>query len=619
MPDSRSSHTPSERAVPSVEDYPRMAPSATRNLPDFVDSTDLDEPADYDAFEEPYERPHTERLAYDEVAAMPVHRRYYVNDVPSPYLSKRQAKENIEATRRRHTIISTVLVLILITAMLGAMGWFVWDTLKPEERPDVPTYNTATIERMEFVDSIDTTTIVLPIDERSVISEVSGTVTQILAAEGALVNEGDVLYTLDNPTVTETFYKAQEALDTAQASVDAKEQALLEAQADLAQAQGRSSSSSSSNSSSSSSGSSSSSSSSNTYDDSGSDSSLTTDTSNSTTNIARMATSPTFHLAAEYDYGDSSSYTDDTTSSGRTGSNSSSSSSSSSSSRPKTTAETKAEAAVKKAQKELNQAKEDLEPIQAMYDRAQVQYDHLTVRSPINGTVSDLNSSIKTDSGIIGSERLCTVSDLSAYLVLQELPEQRVGQVHEGQEARLSFPSIGDLFVTSFVTDVYDNEEGTARIASVVIENPDERITKNMACNVSIIIQSIPNVLVVPIEALNTNAEGGTELNMLLDPSRGINTYVHVNVLGTNATQAAVEADNIQAGTSVILPNPAEEVAPPEPAGEGAPEPAPEGEPEPAEEPAPVEEPEPAEEPAPQEDAPEGEQPAEEEPTEEAI
>ena len=596
MPDSRSFHTPPERAVPSVEDYPRMTPAATRNLPDLVDSSDLDEPGDYNLPEGPVEGPHTELLAYDEVAAMPVHRRYYVNDVPSPYLSKRQAKENIETTRRRHTIISTVLVMILIAAMLGAAGWFIWDTLKPEEKPDVPTYNTATIERMEFVDSIDTTTIVLPIDERSVISEVSGTVTQILAADGALVNEGDVLYTLDNPTVTETLYKAQEALDTAQASVNAKEQALLEAQADLAAAQGRSSSSSSS---SSSSGSSSSSSSSNSYD--GSDSSSSTGTSSQTTNIARMATTPTFHLAAEYDYGDSS-YSDGSTGSGRTGSNSSSSSSSSSSGRPKTAAETKAEAALKKAQKELNQAKEDLEPIQAMFDRAQEQYDHLTVRSPITGTVSDLNSNIKLDTGVIGSERLCTVSDLSAYLVLQELPEQRVGQVHQGQEARLSFPSIGDLFVTSIVADVYDNEEGTARIASVIIENPDERITKNMACNVSIIVQSIPNVLVVPIEALNTNAEGGTELNMLLDPSRGINTYVHVNVLGTNATQAAVEADNIQAGTSVILPNPAEEPAPqegePAPAEPAAPEGAPEGE-------QPVEEP------------PAGEQSVEEQPTEE--
>ena len=550
--------------------------------------------------------PHTERLAHNEVAAVHVKRRFYVNDVPSPYLTTRQAREDIETTRRRHTIISTVCVLLLLAAIAAGAGWFIWDTLKPEPTREVPTYNTTTITRMEFVDSIDSTSIVQPIDERSVFSEVSGTVVEVLAAEGAVVNEGDVLYTLENPTISETLVKAQEALDVAQADYDAKAAALDTAQKALEELQKKnesSSSSSDSTSSSTSSGSSSSTGSGTT----GTNGSGTTngtrntddqqgdaDDANETTTIARSTTEAVFHAAtltsgpsfhqatntndADDDTTNSSSNngTGTSTTNGNTSTSSnsssnsdssSSSSSSSSSNSAQSQAIQQAESRVRTAQQELNEAREHLEPIQEMRDRAQDQVDHLTVRSPITGTLSDLNANAKVAAGLVGSERLCTVSDLTAYLVQEEIPNDRTGQVYAGEEVRLSFPSVGDLFVTATVASIWDTDEGS-RIANVVIENPDERITKNMACNVSIVVQSIPNALVVPKEAVTTNAEGGSELNVLLDPSRGINAYVPVNVIATNATQAAVEADSIQEGTSAILPG-AEPEAEAEPAPEG--------------------------------------------------
>ena len=460
----------------------------------------------------------TQTLSRDEVAAVHLRREYYVNDVPSPYLSQKQADESIETTRRRHMTISTILVLILICAMVATAGWYVWITLKPEDKVAVPTFTTATITRTEFVDSIDAMSVVLPIDERAVTSEVSGTLLESHVEDGMFVEEGDVLFQLDNPSVTETLAQAQKALDAAQSTVDKKTKALEDAKKALENAQRRSDSSSGSTSSSSS-------------------SSRTTDDDD-----------------------------DDATGTGSTSTSSSS-------------ATKAAEAKVTAAQREVDETTKTLDSIRETRDSAQEQVDRLTVYAPISGTVTDVSNFANPSSALGGSERLCTVSDLSAYLVQEDIPEERLDQVHEGMEVWLNFPSVSDLSIVAEVTSIDEIEDGSVHYANIVIDNNDERLTKNLTCNASIVVQHLFDVLVVPIEAVHTTPEGDTQVHVLLDPSRGIETFVHVNVVATNATQAVIESNNIQEGISVILDPPE-----PEPAPEPEQQPAPEAEEAPAEE-----------------------------------
>ena len=58
---------------------------------------------------------------------------------------------------------------------------------------------------------------------------------------------------------------------------------------------------------------------------------------------------------------------------------------------------------------------------------------------------------------------------------------------------------------------------------------------------------------VVPDSALFVEENGSTHLHVLLDPTRGIVTDVVVKVLATDGERAAVDADNIQAGTAVVV------------------------------------------------------------------
>ena len=76
------------------------------------------------------------------------------------------------------------------------------------------------------------------------------------------------------------------------------------------------------------------------------------------------------------------------------------------------------------------------------------------------------------------------------------------------------------------------------------------RQSKHLA---QIIVQAIPDSLIVPLDAITIGDDGFARLNVLLDPSRGIKTEVIVNIIATNGTQAAVSANNIQEGNAVIL------------------------------------------------------------------
>ena len=439
------------------------------------------------SFQNPYEstgEPAPETLAKNEVAAVNVEdRSYYVSDAPSPYLSKRQAHEDVQTTKRRHSRIVTVFVILFVLGSLGVGGWFLWNSIDHEPPKNVERYDSAEIEKGEYLETVDTTSLVRPANEVTVTSGVSGTITEALVENGAEVQEGDHLFHLDNPTVSEALNKAQQALDTLKQDVQKKSEALQRANEEAGRAQVQTNSSSSS-------------------------------------------------------------------------SNSSSSSSSSSSSTSSSTSYASAQSKVAAAQADLDAANASLATVQETYDHALEQLNTLDVYAPISGKVSDLNEQAKVDSSVSGSTRLCTISDTSRYKIVVEIPKSYQGNVVVGQEVRLTFPAIKDLTVTSTVSSIDESEDNDKVVlATIMIDEPDERITTGAAAEASIILKSLPDVYIVPYQALRIAENGSTHLNVLLDPSRGIVTDVPVKVLATDRTKAAVEADNIQAGNAVVLSN----------------------------------------------------------------
>lgn len=203
------------------------------------------------------------------------------------------------------------------------------------------------------------------------------------------------------------------------------------------------------------------------------------------------------------------------------------------------------------AQVELNAATQTLSSMKETYERAKTQEEALTILSPIEGTVNQVNPDVLVGTAVTNAVRLCTVSDLTSYCLDVEIPPSDSTRVSVGQEVRLTFPSMPDLTMTSTVESIRD--ESSIRLARIIIYDADPRVTVGTAVRAQIIVQAIPDALIVPIDSITIGDDGFARLNVLLDPSRGIKTEVLVNIIATNATQAAISADNIQEGNSVIL------------------------------------------------------------------
>ena len=177
-------------------------------------------------------------LMRNEVAAVDVsNRAYYVGDTPSPYLSTKQAQEDVEVTKRRHSRIVTILVTVFILGILGAGGWFLWSTIKPGEARNTVRYETMPIEKGEYLESLVSTSLVRPINEEQVTSGISGTIAETFVENGATVEEGQQLFRLENPTITDATRRAREALETFSQEVNRKADALNKANEELAKAQ----------------------------------------------------------------------------------------------------------------------------------------------------------------------------------------------------------------------------------------------------------------------------------------------------------------------------------------------------------------------------------------------
>ena len=425
-------------------------------------------------------------LSRDEVAAISVDdRSYYVSDVPSPYLSSRMAKEDIRKTRRRHARTTAIVTTIAILAIIGVSGFFLWQSLHKEEAVALPKYNTCNIELGEFLETVDATTLLRPADERDVTAGISGKIAEMFVQEGTPIEEGDVIFRLDNPTITDSYNKARQAYDSAVANVDAKSRALddavraaNDAQAAAAQAAAAA---------------------------------AKTPNNNSQPTAAQTTNAQTAQTAA-----------------------------------------TNAQAKVQIAQNEYNRANESLQSIEGTLKLAQEQQDLLTLHAPITGTVGSLNPQNAVGAAVTGSTHLCTVTDASQLSLQVEIPEDIRPRVAVGQEVRITFPSIDGLNVTTTI-DSFDDED-TKEVANILINEPDPRLQKGTTAEASVIVQSVPDSYIVPLEALQRDKNNAPFLEVLLDSSRDIKTNIPVQIVATNKTKAAVAASNIQEGNTIIIP-----------------------------------------------------------------
>lgn len=139
-------------------------------------------------------------------------------------------RETRKKKRVVHRIIAVAVVAVLI---IGFM--VVHATITPSDGGVSPV-STATVERGHFVDQVSSTGSIEPINSTVVAPQIDGTIGEVKVQEGATVNAGDVLFTINNDKLDSDVNQADLALRAANSNLNAAQQQVNQINATIGQA-----------------------------------------------------------------------------------------------------------------------------------------------------------------------------------------------------------------------------------------------------------------------------------------------------------------------------------------------------------------------------------------------
>jgi HlyD family secretion protein len=150
-----------------------------------------------------------------------------------------------------------------------------------------------------------------------------------------------------------------------------------------------------------------------------------------------------------------------------------------------------------------DKARANLKTAQAGYDKAIVNLNYASIYSPIVGVV--LNRSVdqgQTVAASFNTPTLFTIgNDLTQMQVQANVDEADIGQVRKGQPV--------DFTVDSYPTEIFKGSVRQIRLQPVVTSNAEKKLMPGMTANLTVLIQKVDSVLVVPGKALRFTPDAG--------------------------------------------------------------------------------------------------------------
>jgi HlyD family secretion protein len=180
------------------------------------------------------------------------------------------------------------------------------------------------------------------------------------------------------------------------------------------------------------------------------------------------------------------------------------------------------QAAYEVAQAQLTSAQRQVEVARATLDYAEKQLIKTTIVSPLNGTISKLNS--QAGERVLGTvenvgTEIMTISDLSQMEGRVDVGEIDVVLIHPGQKARLDVDAFKDRKFSGVVTDIANSSKNTGTFSTGSSQSQEAtkfevriRITDNesfrpgMSVSAEIETRYRTNALTVPLASVTTRA-----------------------------------------------------------------------------------------------------------------
>lgn len=212
----------------------------------------------------------------------------------------------------------------------------------------------------------------------------------------------------------------------------------------------------------------------------------------------------------------------------------------------------------------VESAKNSLSDAQEAYSIAVANAEKRTVRAPKSGSVVVMNAQVgaSTDSAA-NAGGLIQIADLTQMTVKVQVNEVDISRVSVGQMAKATFSALPgvelDAQVTRIATVAGSGEDSSGHGGGVVtydvsplIPQPAAELKPGMTANVQIMLQSVPDTLMVPLSCVAMDEAGGSYVMVVTDYETGAAERRSVSVRASNQTIAAIEGD-VDEGNKVLL------------------------------------------------------------------
>ena len=206
----------------------------------------------------------------------------------------------------------------------------------------------------------------------------------------------------------------------------------------------------------------------------------------------------------------------------------------------------------------VSSAQRNLASAQATLDQANAKAAERTVKAPSSGSIVELNAKVgaTVTGGMVmgegdtsGGKQCMQIADLSKMKVTVQVGEKDIAKIAVGQSANVTYPAFPDIVSQGTVTaiasvansDAANGGGGSVTFnVDILIEAPDARLKPGMTAEVSVVIEQLDDVVMVPTMALMTEDGEHYYVNVATDDEGKQTRRVKVTVVTQNDNEAVV-------------------------------------------------------------------------------
>jgi HlyD family secretion protein len=211
----------------------------------------------------------------------------------------------------------------------------------------------------------------------------------------------------------------------------------------------------------------------------------------------------------------------------------------------------------------VSEAVANVAQARAAVENAEEDLANATIKAPIRATVLtrdvEIGSPVSSILNLGANGTLVfTLGDIERVFVRGKVDEADIGRVRVGQPASITTETFRDRVFQGRVTQIspigVDKDNVTTFEVKVSIDNPGKELKANMTSNAEIILEELPNSVLVPEAAVFYDDRHNASVDLLDAASRTGRKRVPVQIGVGNGTRMQI-VRGVNTGDRIVLPN----------------------------------------------------------------